>query len=375
MNILMTSHYTLPHRGGIEIIIEKLSLALAKEGNDVRVVSSRIPGQEHYNRPSRTLIGIPAFDPFKNWGVHYPLFAPSLLSVLYRSVRWADVVHVQGMLYLNSVFALLLARALHRPAILTEHAGFVPYERALFNTVQKIATATIGRLSLALSDIIVVPDTIVQEILVRRFLVPSAKIVRIPLGVDTSLFHPLTPNEKERLRRALGWDTRPKVLFIGNLVARKRVHLLLDALSERFDVVLCGEGYPKTFSTKQVLLYPPAKHEELVKLYQAADLFVVPSKVETFSIVSYEAMACGLPVIMTEDLHHLTIAQSGLVTFVPATAVHLREAIHDFLDHPHQRTNIGQNSARWVREHFSWQATVAQHADLYRTLLTTPQRK
>lgn len=369
MRILMTSHYTLPHRGGIETIIEKLSLALNEHGIEVRIVSSMVEGQTAFDRPGREIIGIPAFDPLRRHGVHYPIFAPALFSVLYREARQADLIHVQGMLYMNSFLALLFARLLGRPAVLTEHAGFVRYTRAFFNFIQSIGVQTIGRLSLALSDVVIVPDVIVQRILEEELGVLPRKIVRIPLGVDTDIFHPLTEEEKRSLRMTLGWDERPKVLFVGNYVARKRIPLLLEALSDRFDLVLCGEGYSRADLPSRVMLYPPLGHEKLAQLYQAADLFVVPSSVETFAIVAYEAMACGLPVIMTDDLLHLTVRDSGLVEFVSPTAAGLRMAIHNLLDQPLERRRRGQESARWVREHFDWKVSVQQHLELYRSLL------
>ncbi|GAB4492545.1 MAG: hypothetical protein Fur0016_24650 [Anaerolineales bacterium] len=369
MKILMTSHYTLPHRGGIETIIENLSLALAVQGHQISVLSSKIEGQSAFEAPGRKISGIAAFDPLKNRGVHYPIFSPSLLPALYREARWAEIVHVQGMLYLNSVLALLLARLMHRPAILTEHAGYVPYRQPVFNFIQTLAVHTLGRLSLTWSDVIIVPDLIVQQILEEKFHVPASKIVRIPLGVDTSLFHPLSEDEKNELRSTLGWDEHPKVLFVGNYVARKRIPLLLEALSERFDLVLCGEGYENLPLPKGVLLYPPLAHANLVRLYQAADLFVVPSSVETFAIVAYEALACGLPVIMTEDLTHLTIRESGLVKFVPPSAPDLQKAIHHLLNAPHKRREIGRQSVEWVQRHFSWSAAVDQHIHIYHSLL------
>lgn len=369
MKILLTSHYTLPHRGGIETIIEKLSLALAGQGHQVRVVSSKFEGQSAFGQPRRQILGIPAFDPLKSHGVHYPIFSPSLLPILYREVRCAAIVHAQGMLYLNSLLALLLARLLRRPSLLTEHAGYVPYSSSFFNFIQTLAVHTLGRLSLALSDVIIVPDVIVQQILETQFGVPSRKIARIPLGVDTELFRPLPPDEKSALRAALGWDERPKILFVGNYVARKRIALLLETLSEQFDLVLCGEGYETANLPPQVYLYPPLGHEQLVQLYQAADLFVVPSSVETFAIVAYEAMACGLPVLMTEDLLHLTIRESGLVEFTPPAAADLRQAIHRLLASPAERSRIGDESARWVETRFSWSASIARHVELYYSLL------
>ncbi len=374
MKILMTSHYTLPHRGGIETVIEKLSRTLAERGHEIRILSSKIDGQTDFDLPTRRVIGVPAFDPLKNSGVHYPLFSPALIPLLWREARWAEIVHVQGMLYLNSVLALLFARLLRRPAVLTEHAGYVQYSRPLFNFIQRIAVHTLGRLSLALSQIVIVPDVIVQDILEKEFGVSAAKIRRVPFGVDTALFHPISEQEKQRLRAELGWDERPKVLFVGNYVARKRISLLVQAASDRFDLVLCGEGYETARLPSFVRVYPPQNHERLARLYQAADLFVVPSSVETFAIVAYEAMACGLPVIMTEDLSHLTIRESQLVRFCPPQPDALCRTIHELLDSPQERQRLGLASAAWVQQYFSWHECIVHHEIVYSLLLKRPTK-
>ncbi len=369
MKILLTSHYTLPHRGGVETIIEKLSLGLTAKGHQVQVISSRVKGQDLFNTPNRKIVGVPAWDPLSRVGVHYPLFSPSLLPVLYHAIRWADIVHVQGMLYQNSLAALLLAKLLRRPTILTEHAGFVPYQRRIFNLLQSVFVPLLGGIALWLSDRVIVPDKIVQEILEARFHRFASKIKRIPLGVDTTLFHPVTLAEKQKLRNELGFDDRPKILFVGNFVPRKRIPLLVEALPPECDLILCGEGTPPSNLPSNVHVYPPQAHEQVAKLYQAADLFVVPSSVETFSIATYEAMACGLPVIMTTDLEHLSVKESGLVIFTAPVAEELGNAIRELLKQDEKRAWLGESSARWVKQNYTWDVIVGRHIEEYQRLL------
>ncbi len=371
MKILMTSHYTLPHQGGIEIIVEKLSSALAAQGHKIKVVASRHGQLSPQKINNREIINISAFDPLRNAGVHYPIFSPALIPIVYRAVRWADIIHVQGMLYQNTLLALWLAKLTNKPTVLTEHAGFVQYNRPFFNITQRIAVDILGRASLTLSRLVVVPDTIVREILVNDLNVPEDKVAQIPLGVDTDAFHPVSATAKKELRRELNWNNRPKVLFVGNFVARKRIHLLLDALSDQFDIVLCGEGTPPSPLPERVRSYPAMGHEKIAKLYQAADVFVIPSSVETFSIVAYEAMACGLPVIMTENLAHLTVAKSNLVKITSPNSGALQKQIHILINDPGEIQRLGLASAEWVQKNFSWNKSVNQHINLYERLLSS----
>ena len=374
MKILLTSHCTLPHRGGIETIIEKLSLGLTAKGHQVQVISSRVKGQDLFDTLNRKIVGVPAWDPLSRLGVHYPLFSPSLLPLLYQAVQWADVVHVQGMLYQNSLLALLLAKLLRRPTVLTEHAGFVPYQRRIFNFLQSVFVPLLGGIALWLSERVIVPDKIVQEILEASFRRFASKIKRVPLGVDTTLFRPVTLAEKQQLRHELGFDDRPKILFVGNFVPRKRIPLLVEALPPECDLILCGEGMPPSDLPPNVRVYPPQAHEQVAKLYQAADLFVVPSSVETFSIAAYEAMACGLPVVMTTDLEHLTVKESGLVTFTAPHTGDLRRAIRNLVENAQKRTRLGESSAQWIKQNYSWEVIIARHIEEYELFFALKER-
>lgn len=259
---------------------------------------------------------------------------------------------------------------MQRASVLTEHAGFVPYEKRFLETVERLGISTLGIWNLKLSQRVLVHEQAVWDYLQQLC---KSHLQLIPLGVDTRIFRPIPLRERENLRRKLGWDERPKILFVGNYVLRKRITLLLQASDPTFDIVLCGEGYPP-ISHPHLLVYPPLGHQDLTQLYQAADIFVVPSSVETFCIVAYEAMACGLPVIMTTDLAHLTIAQSDLVSLVEPAPDSLRKAILELLRDREKRLYIGHVSAEWVRIHFSWERCVERHLELYGVLLASRER-
>ena len=122
----------------------------------------------------------------------------------------------------------------------------------------------------------------------------------VPYGVDGDLFQPRLKHQAYRTLR---------VLFVGSKVARKGLHLLLQVwndLRPRSAILrVAGAGVADLRILKEFAgvgdILPRLSKTELVEEYQAADLFVLPSLAEGFGHVYLEALACGTPVIGTEN--------------------------------------------------------------------------
>lgn len=114
-------------------------------------------------------------------------------------------------------------------------------------------------------------------------------------GVGMKLF---SYHDQVKMHPALGVLARPVSLFVGRLSYEKNIEAFLQ-LDIPGSKVVCGAG-PLEASLKE--RYPRVRwlgnlpREELARVYAAADLFVLPSKSETFGLVMLEAMACGTPV-------------------------------------------------------------------------------
>ena len=81
------------------------------------------------------------------FGIAYPLFSISLIPVLWREVRRADVVHVHGFLFQSSWLALLFAWLMGKPRVMTDHGGMLKYRSAVGNAVFWLGVQTVGRTS------------------------------------------------------------------------------------------------------------------------------------------------------------------------------------------------------------------------------------
>jgi UDP-glucose:(heptosyl)LPS alpha-1,3-glucosyltransferase len=148
--------------------------------------------------------------------------------------------------------------------------------------------------------------------------VPDSRITLIPNGVDTSFFSPATPIQKEESRQALAKQhsvgITPETLIItvvGSGFSRKGIFQLIEACAKvkNYVLLICGEdkaaGKAKTLIKhlgveSRIALTGPL--EDVRPLLWAADIFALPSLYDPSSNAVLEALACGVPVIVTRDV-------------------------------------------------------------------------
>jgi glycosyltransferase involved in cell wall biosynthesis len=382
MRILFVSHYATPHIGGVETVIRSLRRELRRRGHEVRHVASDAShlSSEALGYDDEGVIRVRALNTLEDrLGVPYPIFSPRLGRVLAREIAAADVVHAHGFLYMSSVMALLWSRIRRRgtggPAlVLTEHVGHVPYESPLLDRVERAAIGTVGRMAVRSADAVVVLNrTVGAEV---EALGPREPVIVLPNGVDTSLFRPPLDGEREALRRELGWDDTPRVLFIGRLVAKKGIEAALAATAASngsFRLVVAGPGPLQPDGVPGVDVLGPIPSERVAELYRAADALLLPSRGEGFPVAVQEAMASGLPVVMSDDpgyAHHLDGAGLG-VRFVPQAPEVIAEELRSLVSDREAWVAAGEAVRNHARQAFAWAQAAHRHELLYEELLAS----
>jgi glycosyltransferase involved in cell wall biosynthesis len=114
--------------------------------------------------------------------------------------------------------------------------------------------------------------------------------------------------------------------------------------------------------------------ETKAALLKRADLLVLPSYTENFGIAVVEAMAAGLPVVISNKVNiwrEVSEAGAGLVVNVDPTEV--ADAVLTLLANPTLALEIGRRGYTLAREHFSWDATGHRLLELYRTVVQSPR--
>jgi glycosyltransferase involved in cell wall biosynthesis len=254
--------------------------------------------------------------------------------------------------------------------VLTEHVGPVGYESRALELVERAAVASVGRASARLAEGLVTLNDKVEEEL--RRLAPGRPVARIPNGVDGQRYRPAQPGEREALRERLGWDERPRALFVGRLVAKKGVDLALAATARAgVELVVAGPGrWPDGAARDGVSLLGSQPPDRVAELYRAADVFLLPSRGEGFPVTAQEAMASGLPVLLADDPRYAPYVEGAGrgVTLAAAEPAELEHALHDLLRHPEALAAAGREAADHAAREYSWRRTADEHERFYEGL-------
>jgi UDP-glucose:(heptosyl)LPS alpha-1,3-glucosyltransferase len=293
--------------GGGELILQQTMAALVARGRRVAIVSADWPkdpsgGIEHI--PCRPSI---ALRPFR---------ARAFAAAACRAVSTLGPALVQGNERMpccdifragDGVHAAYLDRrrrhetALGRAALATSlfHRELLRLERDTFTSARLRAVIAISEM--------------VAEDIRRHFDFPAERIHCIPNGVDLQRFRP----ELRRLHRAeqrarLGVaEDRPVILLVGSGFARKG---LVQAMSALADMTGDAELWVVGRDTRTGAFVAKARHlgvgqrvrfigpsRDMLPWYGAADVLTLPSTYEPFGTVVLEAMACGLPAVVSHD--------------------------------------------------------------------------
>lgn len=194
-------------------------------------------------------------------------------------------------------------------------------------------------------------------------------------GVDTGLFTPL--RRSKALRQSWGAGPQdPVCLYVGRIAAEKNIReavnafLAVQARQPRARFILVGDGPLRETLAREHpgFVFCGLRHgEDLAQHYASGDLFLFPSRSETFGNVVTEAMASGLAVVAYneaaagEHIHHL---ETGVLVDTPAPTAFTDAAVA-LSQRPAAFRAIGNAAAQYTSR-LDWSSVVARFAELLR---------
>ncbi|HVY06713.1 MAG TPA: glycosyltransferase family 4 protein [Burkholderiales bacterium] len=224
----------------------------------------------------------------------------------------------------------------------------------------------------------------VRDEILRHFRIAADKLHVVYNGVDLEVFHPgLRPRLGPAVRRKLGIpEDALIVLHVGSGFERKGVAVLLRALAiakAPFHLVVVGRDkhearYRRLADALGVLarVHFAGAQADPRPFYAAADVFAMASLYEPFANASLEALAMGLPIIVSTKSGAAEILESGRTGYVcdALDASAFASAIDAFADG--RRRSAAGAAARALAERFSLPAMTRELLELYQRLLQAP---
>lgn len=299
ISIALVTETWAPEINGVAMTLARLVEGLQGRGHLVEVVRPRQPldrpGADHGTAVLRDSLPIPRYS-----GLRLGLPAGGVLEARWRAVR-PDLVHIatEGPLGLS---ALRVARRLDIPVTSGFHTNFHDYSRHY--GLGLLHAPVIGYLRWfhnRTRATLVPTQAQVRALAAEGF----RNAVALGRGVDGSLYHPGRRDEELRQRWGAGPDT-VVCLHVGRVAPEKDIPLALDGWQAirgsgiRSLMVVAGEGPERArlaAACPGALFTGALSRDALATAYASADLFLFPSRSETFGNVLLEAMASGLPAV------------------------------------------------------------------------------
>ncbi len=390
LRVAMLSYRSKPHCGGQGIYLRHVSREVAALGHQVEVFSGQ-PYPELERGPLlRTLPSLDLYrepDPFRTprlreyrdwidvlevaamWTAAFPeplTFSLRALRALRPRAGDFDVVHdnqvlAYGMLGIARL-GLPLVTSIHHPISvdrrieLAAATGFARLSKRRWYGFVRMQ----GRVARRVGPILTGSESSRDDIC-RDFRVPPENVHVIPLGVDTRLFHPRTqPRAGGRiLAVASAADSPVKGIAtllraVGKLATERDVHLIVvgkpvaGGPTERLVAELA--------LSERVRFVTGISDLELAELAGSAEIAVVPSLYEGFSLPAVEHMASGTPLVASRTGALPEVTGDAAVLVTPGDAEELAAALRRLHDSARERERLGAAAWDRVQERFAWPA-------------------
>jgi glycosyltransferase involved in cell wall biosynthesis len=364
-----TTAYTGP-----PAMLHRLCLELIKGGMHVKVATTNTNYRTKLSVPSdrwTNCEGVPVF--YGNrWGWK-GILSPALHRCIQGQVPQADLVHVTAIYSWPILSASSACRRSGVPLVLSPRGSFAPAALAWHPWKKRALKALFGERMFR--SVTAFHATTAEEERDILALVPSARVGRVPNGVDI-------PEEGD-LRLMKERPGKPYILYLGRLHPHKNVDLLIRAWGEvapsfpDAELVIAGPDYEGIQGDLQKLseglglagsvrFVGRKDGEEKSRFLARACALALPSKSENFGNVVAEAMAHATPVITSTGTPWREAAERGCGWWVEARMEPLAGALRGALEMEGDAlAAMGVKARNWMREEFSWGAVSNRMAEFY----------
>ena len=375
MRILLVSNYQPPHMGGIEFAASSLKDCWIRLGYEVIWLTTDIP--RHALPSTADNLRVPATNFFeRKWQINSPLINIFYLPMINRALNSCDVVNVHSLAPGLSSLVLFLALCKGKPVVSTQHVGIIPLANKILDGLQKKFLCSLAKWGAEKGMQLTFVGEAVKQWFLDNVHINPDQITMTPAGIDHNIFFFVADDERRRLRGKWHADEKHlNLLFVGRFYEKKGLAFIKQLAENcpeiRFTLVGQGPVSPAEWGLANVRLIEYVSNDELRELYGAHDLFIMPSVGEGWPAVIPQAMACGLPCLISEetfsgygkDREQFIVCQRDNA-LLKKTVMNLAADLHKL---PRNREEI----SKYAREHWNWETTAKIYIGLFEELMTS----
>jgi len=363
-------------KGGPALKVKAIAEHLVRKGHEVTVLTTTYdPAQVSgtVRREGVEVVYLPALATYRATTLN-----PGVFGFCRKRLREFDIVHIYGLYDLLGPAVARYARRWGVPYLVEPLGMFRPIDRGFL--LKRLWHALFGDNFLQGATVLIATSEQESEELVSDGFSPSRLFLRYN-GLDLAAFQHLPGREVFRERWGLPPDELV-VLFLGRLIPRKGADLLIASFAEACPhqgrLVIVGPegetGYlrflreeaEKQAVAARVLFTGPLFGEYKKEALVAADIFALPSRYENFGNAAAEAIACSVPVIVTDTcgINRLVNGRSGLA--IERTRQALVAALRELADN-HELRNRFRSACPALAASLDWDRLIEPMEQLYQT--------
>lgn len=303
-----------------------------------------------------------------------------LWRALAHEIPRSDVVHLHSLYMFQDWVVRRECRRAGIPYIMQPHGALDPFLHA-HHRWRKTIAETIFQNNVTRDATLIQFTSRVEEDLARPFTFDRRGIV-VPVGVELERYENLPAKHHFRTHYP-EIRNRRIVLFLGRLNFKKGLEILVPAfaavLSRHEDVhlVIAGPDGGFAATTRELgekwgisgnmTLTGYLSNERALEALAAADIFVLPSHTENFGMAAAEALAAGVPSVLSREVQIApAAAQEGACLAIPVEISAWTEAIIQLLSDPRAAREMGDRAKKYAIKTYSWPSIALEFVKAYR---------